>query len=79
MGLLGQRMQRFEAVGLLKELDALHLIQPSMVLITQRKPDSYELRIKGFYDLKLIRDFTQKCNLTVEEDLSKGYLSIYKL
>jgi hypothetical protein len=70
-------MQRFEAIAFLKELDALHLIQPSMVLIKQRKPDSCELRIKGFYDLKLIRDFTQKYNLTVEEDLSKGYLSIF--
>lgn len=70
-------MQRFEAIALLKELDAQHFIQPSMVLIKQRKPDSYELRIKGFYDLELIKDFTQKHKLSVEEDLSKGYLSIF--
>ncbi len=78
MGLSWQRMQRFEAIALLKELDAQHLIEPSMVLIKQRKPDSYELGIKGFYDLKLIRDFIQKYNLTVEEDVSKGYMSIFK-
>ncbi len=71
-------MKRAEAVALLKELSAVNLIQPSLVLIEQRKPDSYELCIKGFYDLPLIATFIQKFDLAAEEDTTKGYLCIFK-
>ena len=71
------QMLRSEAVALLKELDAQYLIKPSMVLVEQRKPDSYELRLKGFYNLELIKGFTKKYNLECEEDLTKGYLCIF--
>ena len=70
-------MQRYEAVALLKELDAQHLIQPSLVLIEQRKPDRYELQIKGFYDLELITGFVKQYDLAVKEDTTKGYLVIF--
>jgi hypothetical protein len=71
-------MQRYEAVALLKELGAEHLIQPSLVLIEQRKPDSFGIQIKGSYDLELIRAFTQKYDLEVKEDTTKGHLLIFK-
>ena len=71
-------MQRYEAVTLLKELGAEQLIQPSSVLIEQRKPDRYELQIKGSYDLELIRRFVQQYSLMVKEDTTKGHLVIFK-
>lgn len=70
-------MLRYEAVALLKELDAQHLIQPSLVLIEQRKPDRYELQIKGFYDLELITGFVKQYDLAVKEDTTNGYLVIF--
>ena len=71
-------MQRYEAVALLKELDAEHLIHPSFVLIEQRKPDKYELQIKGFYNLELIKGFAKQYELAVKEDTTKGSLVIFK-
>ncbi|MGD0451813.1 MAG: hypothetical protein ABSA79_12265 [Candidatus Bathyarchaeia archaeon] len=71
-------MQRYEAVALLKELDAQHLIHPSLVLIEQRKPDRYELQIKGFYDLELLKGFVKQYDLAVKEDATNGYLVIFK-
>ena len=71
-------MQRYEAVAVMKELDAEHLINPSFVLIEQRKPDRYELQIKGFYDLELIKGFAKQYDLAVKEDTTKGHLVIFK-
>jgi len=47
------------------------------VLIEQRKPDRYELQIKGFYDLELITGFVKQYDLAVKEDTTKGYLVIF--
>jgi hypothetical protein len=69
----GQRMKRVEAVALLKELSAEHLIQPSSVLIEQRKPDSYQLCLKGDFDRQGIEDFLQKHTLMFEEDSRRGF------
>ena len=71
-------MQRYEAVALLKELDAQHLIQPSLVLIEQRKPDRYQLQIKGYYDLESITGFVKQFDLAVKEDPTSGLLVIFK-
>jgi hypothetical protein len=70
-------MRRGEAVALLKELSAEHLILPSWVLIEQRKPDSYQLCVKGNYNRQDISEFLQKRTLTFEEDTRKG-LCIFK-
>ncbi|MGA3290954.1 MAG: hypothetical protein ABSD42_12025 [Candidatus Bathyarchaeia archaeon] len=64
-------MKREEAVALLKELGAEHLIQPFLVLIEQRSPDRYQLQIKGNYNLREIEMFV-KNRFSLEE--SKGYL-----
>jgi hypothetical protein len=46
MDLGGQRMKRAEAIALLKELEAEHLLQPTAVLIEQRRSDNFQLKIK---------------------------------
>jgi len=65
-------MKRVEAVALLKELSAEHLIQPSSVRIELRKPDSYQLCVKGDLDREGIEDFLQKNAFIFEEDPRKG-------
>jgi hypothetical protein len=71
-------MKRAEAVALLKELSAEHLIQPSLVLIEQRRPDSYQLCLKGYYDRTGIELFLKNYPLAIEEHTTKG-LCIFKL
>ncbi len=71
-------MHRYEATALLKELYAEHLIDPSFALIEQRKPDRYELHIKGLYDLNLIKGFAKQYSLAVEENKKNGYLVIFR-
>ena len=68
-------MKRTEAIGLLKELVAEQLIQPSLVLLEQRNPDTYQLLIKSDYNFKEIETFV-KDRFSLEE--SKGYLVFYK-
>jgi hypothetical protein len=65
-------MKRAEAIALLKELSAEHLIQPSLVLIDLRKPGSYQLCVKGDFDREGIEDVLQKNALVFEEDSRKG-------
>jgi hypothetical protein len=70
-------LDRKEAVALLKELGIEHLIQPTFVLIKQRTPDSYQLEIKGDYDLKEIERLLKNRKFCLEE--KKDYLIIFKL
>ena len=72
-------MERAEVVALLKELGVGLLIQPTMVMIEQRKPDHYQLRLQGNYDRSEIEHFVQKFDLSVKEDTAKKYLVIFKL
>ena len=46
-----------------------HLVHPVYVEIEQRKPDSYQLKIKSSYDLELIEAYANYKNLAVKEDL----------
>ena len=71
-------MKRHEAVALLKELSYERLLQPSLVLVEQRKPDRFQLCVKGDYDRDGIKVFVQRYNLEIEEDLTKGLLCIFK-
>jgi hypothetical protein len=71
-----ERIKRAEAVALLKELSTEQLIQPSIVLIEQRCPDSYQLRIKGDYNLQEI-GILLKNRFSIEE--SKNCLTISSL
>jgi hypothetical protein len=64
-------MKRTEAVGLLKELAAEQLIQPSLVLIQEKSTERFQLQIKGNYDFKQIEMFV-KNRFSLEE--SQGFL-----
>jgi len=44
------------------------LVQPSFVIIEQREPNEYQLKIKGDYDSETIKKFVQKKNFSVQED-----------
>ena len=72
----GNILKRKEAVALLKELSAKQIIQPTFVLLEQRKPDSFELQIKGNFDFQGINQFVNN-RFTVKEDTEKGYLTIF--
>ena len=67
-------MKRAEAIALLKELQAEHLLQPTAVLIEQRKPDNFELKIKGNYNCEEIEVFLNK-RFSLEEH--NGLIIIY--
>jgi hypothetical protein len=69
-------VKRTEAVALLKELGSEQLIQPSWVLVEQKCPDSYQLRIKGDYNLQEIGTFLNN-KFLIEE--CKNYLIISSL
>ena len=69
-------MERKEAIALLKELGTEHLIRPSLVLIENRKPDRFQLQIKGDYDCQLIDVFLRVKGFSCEEN--KDYLVIFK-
>lgn len=70
-------MKREEAVALLKELSVEHLIQPTLVLIEKRTPDSYQLTVKADYDGHGVQLFVQKFNLAISEDKERGFLTIF--
>jgi hypothetical protein len=70
-------MKRSEAVAIFKELSTELLIQPSWVLVEQRKPDRYQLCVKGEFDLPQLETILKKYALSFEED-TKGYLCIFK-
>jgi hypothetical protein len=47
-------LDRKEAIALLCELGVNQLVIPDLVILEQRKLDSYQLKIKGSYSLKEI-------------------------
>ena len=69
-------MKRGEAVALLKELSAEHLIQPTSVLIQQKTPDKYQLQIKGECSCQEIEAFLKNRGFSCAEN--KDYLTIFK-
>jgi hypothetical protein len=68
-------LDRKKAVALLKELVTEQLLQPSLVLIEKRKPDRYQLQIKGDYDRKQIGMFLENRGFSLEEN--EDYLVIF--
>lgn len=76
MGFSGQRMKRAEAVALLKELGTEQLIQPSLVLIEQRKPDRFQLQLKGDFSCNQIEAFLKSRGFSCTEN--KDVLTIFK-
>ena len=68
-------MDRKEAIALLCELGNNQLVNPNLVILEQRKTNSYQLRIKGGYNFKEIGLFL-KNRFCLEE--INNYLVIFK-
>ena len=68
-------MKREEAVGLLKELGAEHLVYPSVVLIQERSRDKYELDMKGDFRYREVETFLKTRGFSFEEN--NDFLTIF--
>jgi hypothetical protein len=73
---LGKHVQRREAVALLKELSDKGLVQPICVIVENRTPGKYQLKIRDSIDCKQIENFLKEKGLLCEE--KKDYLIIFK-
>lgn len=68
-GFEGKFLQRKEAVALFTELVAKGYVQPSLVSIEQRKPDKFQLKIKGNFDWKQIELLLKNSGFTIEKNI----------
>jgi hypothetical protein len=50
-------LDRKEAIALLFELGTNQLVSPDLVILEQRKLDSYQLKIKGYYNIQDVGQF----------------------
>ena len=71
-------MRREQAVAVVKDLVVNNLIQTDWLSIDRRKPDSYELKFRGYCERVLIDTFLQKRNLAIEENKERGFCIIFK-
>ena len=71
-------MNRQEAMDMLKELIACHLVNPVQINIMLRKPEHYQVQIKGDYNCEEIEEHARKHDLVIEEDKERNCLVIYK-
>ncbi len=71
-------MNRAEVVALMKQLSDEYLIDPTFVLIEKRTPGNYQLKVRADYDRHIIEMFIEKFNLAIQEDKTKGFLTIFK-
>ena len=72
---LEESMNRKEVIALLSELGVNQLVNPNFVIIEKRKPESYQLKIRGNYNFQQIGTYL-KNRLSIEEN--KNYLIIFK-
>jgi hypothetical protein len=68
-------VNRKEAIALLAELGLRELVNPDLVVLEERSPQEYRLKIKGTYNIKDIECYL-KNRFCIEE--SQNYLIIYK-
>ena len=73
---MGNALNRKEAVALFTDLVANGYVQPHLVLIEQKKPDKFQLRIKGEYDSSQIELFLKIREVSSEK--TEDYLIIFK-
>jgi hypothetical protein len=69
-------LSRKEAVALLKELSDQELVQPLMVIIQQREPYGFQLKIKASFFQPEIEVFLKKRGFSYEA--KEDYLIIYR-
>ena len=68
-----------QAVALVKELVVNNLIQTNWLSINKRKPDSYELKFRGYCESQLLDAFLQNRNLEIEENKEKVFVLFLSL
>ena len=71
-------MERHEAVELLKQLIAQHLVVPSLVALEKNKHGKFDLILKGDCDTQALKEFLSQRYLIVKENNEKGYCVISK-
>jgi len=72
------RLERKEAIALLKELIIRFLVSPSLVAINENNTGDFNLMVKGEYDNQALIEFIDKNKLLLEKNSEKGYLLISK-
>ena len=76
--LLGIRLDRLEAMTLLKELVANNLVEPTFVNLLERTPNHFQIQIKC-EDFRIeIQECAKKYSLNIEVDEERKYLAIFK-
>ena len=73
---MGNALNRKEAVALFTDLVANGYVQPHLVLIEQKKPNKFQLKIKGEYDSSQIEQFLKIRGLLCEK--TENFLIIFK-
>lgn len=71
-------LERAEATALLKQILALNLALPSMVVLNRNKKGAYDLVLRGDCDTQSMKEFVAEQNLAVKWDKEKGTCIIYK-
>lgn len=74
----GNRLNRQEALALLKELITQDLVDPGWVSVGERNLNDFQLQIKNAYELQKLEAFTRSHNLVIEVNKNEGYIFIYK-
>jgi hypothetical protein len=73
---VGARLERHEAVELLKVLVANNLARPSLIALKESNHDNFDLILKGDVDVHAISKLVASKGLTVKEDKAKEYCII---
>jgi hypothetical protein len=75
---VGIRLDRLEAMALLKELVANNLIEPTFIHLLERTPNHFQIQIKC-EDFRIeIQECAKKYGLNIEVDAERKYLVIFK-
>jgi hypothetical protein len=74
----GDKVDRLEAMAMLKELIADDLVNPDYMSMVQVKPDNFQIQIKCDYNKVEIEAHAKNHGLTIEEDKERKYLVIFK-
>lgn len=69
-------MERAEAIGLLKELMTLRIVEPTFVSIEKNKQGNFSLTLKVNGNLPELKAFLNYRNFVFSEDIEKGTCTV---
>lgn len=73
--LRNDHLDRWQADRLLKDLDSEAMLLLDEFSIEEISPKRFQLKIKGVYQLEVIKEYLKYSGLTIKED--NGFLLIY--